>query len=433
MAEVANPQPAGLEGVRVLDLSSVGPAARAARMLSDYGAEVVKIAAMPSRSGQTFQITAPSYAYGGQRLMKRLPLNLKSAEGRAVLLDLARTADVVLESFRPGVADRLGIGYDDIAAVNERIIYCSTSGWGQTGPSRDHAGHDLNYLAVSGYLACSTPREDGRPPLPGATVADIAAGGMHAVMAIMAGLLRRERTGTGQYLDVAIADGTFGLMSLYVDEYLATGVEPGPGHYVLTGRYACYELYACADGRHVSVAAIEAGFWRNLCRELSLDRYADAQYDDDLQVEISAALAAAFLTRSRNEWVALLAPANCCVAPVNSVAEATADAHYLARGLMVEARCQANDVTAEKPAQGPDQESDQEPDEKPESGQSGQPSQWNRSGRFRQTGPVWAGTSVPESPYLIRPATTSDALKLLSEAGYSPAEISQLNAKGVLQ
>jgi alpha-methylacyl-CoA racemase len=207
---------AALEGVRVLDFASVGPGARASRMLSDYGADVIKLGPTPKDGG--VQIVPPYYAYSGHRLMRRALLDLKADEGREAFLALARHADVVLESFRPGVVDRLGVGYDAVRAVNERIIYCSTSGFGQTGPRSGQAGHDVNYLAVSGYLHCSGRRSDGSPPLPGATVADIAAGGMHAVMSIMAALLRREKTGTGEALDVSIADGAFGLMSLYVDE-----------------------------------------------------------------------------------------------------------------------------------------------------------------------------------------------------------------------
>ena len=164
----------------------------------------------------------------------------------------------------------------------------------------------MNYLATGGFLDCTGRRADGRPALPGATIADIAAGGMQATMAIMAGLLRRERTGVGEYLDVSIADGAFALMSLYVDEYLATGVEPGPGHYILTGRYACYEIYECADGKFVSVGAIEPQFWRNLCGLLGLDQFATQQLDDDVQPEIAAAMAEVFRTKTRDEWVDLL-------------------------------------------------------------------------------------------------------------------------------
>jgi alpha-methylacyl-CoA racemase len=382
-----------LDGVRVLDLASVGPGARASRTLADYGAEVIKVGAVP-RAGAV-QLVPPYYAYSGNRGMQRALFDLKSEEGREAFLALAESADVIIESFRPGVVDRLGIGFDDVRARNPRIVYCSTSGFGQHGPRSAWAGHDINYLGVSGFLDCTGRQADGRPALPGATVADIAAGGMQASMAVMAALLRRERTGEGELLDVSIADGAFALMSLYVDEYLATGVEPGPGHYILTGRYACYDLYTCADGRHVAVGAIEPQFWRNLVGALGLEQYADAQMDDDRQDEIRAAVAAVFATRTRDEWVAELGAANTCVSEVNSVAEATVDEQYVARQVVVDA------VHVDE-------------------------------GPFRQSAPVWAGTVPPDGPYEIRDGALTDTAELLSGLGLDAADIEKLLDTGAV-
>ncbi|MFN8052477.1 MAG: CaiB/BaiF CoA-transferase family protein [Acidimicrobiales bacterium] len=386
-------QTPALDGVRVLDLASVGPAARASRTLADYGADVVKLGAVP-RAGAV-QIVPPFYAYSGNRGMRRALLDLKADAGREAFLTLAEGADVIIESFRPGVVDRLGIGFDAVSERNERIVYCSTSGFGQTGPRSAWAGHDVNYLATGGFLDCTGRRADGRPALPGATVADIAAGGMQATMAIMAGLLRRERTGVGEHLDVSIADGAFALMSLYVDEYLATGVEPGPGHYILTGRYACYEVYECGDGKFVSVGAIEPQFWRNLCSLLGLDRYASLQLDDDAQPEITAALTEVFRTKTRDEWVALLGPADTCVAPVNTVAEAVADEQYVARGDIAD----AVHVT---------------------------------EGPFRQAAPIWAGTVTPDAPYEIRDGAVTDTVALLVAAGMAPEDVDRLVEAGTV-
>jgi alpha-methylacyl-CoA racemase len=382
-----------LDGIRVLDFASVGPGARASRILSDYGAEVIKLGPTPKHGSK--QLVPPYYAYSGHRLMRRGLLDLKADAGREAYMALAKDADVVLESFRPGVVDRLGIGYEATRADNERIVYCSTSGFGQSGPQSSWVGHDVNYLAVSGYLDCTGRRADGSPPLPGATVADIAAGGMHAVMSIMAALFRRERTGTGELLDVSIADGAFGLMSLYVDEYLATGTEPGPGHYILTGKFACYDIYTCSDGRHLSVGAIEPAFWRNLCRELDLEHFNDIQMDADRQDEIRTAFARVFMTKTRDEWSAQLGPADCCVAPVNTVAEAIDDQQYVARGMVVE----ADHAT---------------------------------KGIFRQTGPVWAGTTPADGPYPVREGTVTDTADLLAEAGYEPSAIAELLENGVI-
>ena len=249
-------------------------------------------------------------------------VDLKEQAGRDVLLRLAEGADVVIESFRPGVAARLGIGCDEVRGRNPRIVYCSTTGYGQTGPHAGRAGHDLDYLAVSGFLDCSGRGPDGKPPIPGATVADSAGGGMQAVIAILAALVGRGATGEGAYLDVSVADGVVALMALQIDEYLATGVVPGAGHGLLTGRYACYDTYRAADGGWLAVAAIEERFWSNLCRALGLPQWVDRQTDDAVQERIRSDLAAVFATRDRDEWVAELAEADTCVAPVLSVPEA---------------------------------------------------------------------------------------------------------------
>ena len=382
-----------LEGVRVLDLASVGPAARASRVLADYGADVVKVGAVPRAGG--VQIVPPYYAYSGNRGMQRALFDLKADAGRAAFLALAKDADVVIESFRPGVVDRLGIGFEALRAVNPRIILCSTSGFGQDGPRSAWAGHDVNYLATSGFLDCTGRQADGRPALPGATVADIAAGGMQAAMSILAALLRRERTGEGEWLDVSIADGAFALMSLYVDEYLATGTEPGPGHYILTGRYACYDVYTCSDGKHLSVGAIEPQFWRNFCELVGLPQHAGSQLDDAAQDQVRADVAAVLATRSRDEWVALLGPADTCVAPVNTVAEAVGDEQYVARGLVADAVSDTD-------------------------------------GPFRQAAPVWAGTTPPDGAYRVRDGQLTDTCDLLVAAGLDPAAVQALVDEGAV-
>ncbi len=384
---------AALHGITVLDLSSVGPAARAGRMLSDYGATVVKVGPVPKHAG--VQITPPFYAYSGHRDMQRIAVDLKADAGRAAFLQLARGADVVIESFRPGVVDRLGIGYEAVRQVNDDIVYCSTSGYGQDGPYSQWAGHDLNYLALSGYLDCSERGPAGKPPLPGATVADAAAGGMQAVMGIMAALVRRASTGEGEHLDVSIADGALALMALSIDEYLATGVEPGPGHSILTGRYACYDTYECGDGRWVAVAAIEAAFYRNLCELLACAQWAEHQLDDAVQDAIRADFRAAFRTHPRDEWVDRLAAANTCVSPVLTVAELVEDPHHAARGVI---------ATAVR-----------------EDGE-----------RFRQLGTVLAGTDRTRSEFAVRDAGVTDTDELLAAAGLSPAAIAALRDEGVV-
>ncbi len=381
-----------LAGVTVLDLSSVGPAARATRLLADYGATVVKVVPVPGSANAA--TTAPWFSYGAGRAYKRVALDVRDTDGRDALLALAARADVMVESFRPGVVDRLGIGYEAVQARNPAIVYCSTSGYGQEGPRLGWAGHDLNYLAVGGYLASSQRRADGGPPIPGATIADAAAGGMQAALAICAALFARHSTGKGTFLDVSVADGVLWLMSLSVDEHLATGALPGPGHDVLSGRYACYDTYATADGKWLAVAAIEPKFFANLCRLLDLEQWADKQYDDDAQDDLRAALSKALSTRRRDEWAALLGGADTCVAPVSEVAELSEDMQFAARHAMVEAR-------------GPDGAS------------------------FAQVGAVMAGMPKLNEPVTVRAAETTDTDALLAAAGIDAAAVAELRRKGV--
>ncbi|MCZ7526891.1 MAG: CoA transferase [Acidimicrobiia bacterium] len=378
-----------LAGITVLDLSSVGPAARATRLLADYGADVVKVAAPPDRAGQQ----PPFFGYAGHRGMKKVVLDLREPEGRDAFLALAARSDVVIESFRPGTVERLGVGYEDVREVNPGIVYCSTTGYGRSGPRSRWAGHDLDYLAVGGYLAMSGPGSDG-PPLPGATVADAAAGGMHAALAVVAALFRRNGTGEGAFLDVSVTDGVLWLMSLPIDEHLAAGSAPEPGHDVLSGRYACYATYRAGDGRWLAVAAIEPKFFANLCRELGREDLVAGQYDDDAQEEIRHALAVAFATADRDTWVERLAGADTCVAPVLSVAEVAADEPLTASGAFVEARS------------GPR--------------------------RFRQVGAVLAGMPALDEPVELPDPSVTDTDDLLVAAGYDPSEVQVLRSRGVV-
>jgi len=380
-----------LAGVTVLDLSSVGPASRCSRILADYGATVVKVGPPPRKSG--VQIQPPYWSYSAGRGMRRLQIDLKAPDGRAAFLSLAGKAQVVIESFRPGVAARMGIGWDDVRAVNARIIYCSTSGYGQDGPYARWAGHDLNYLAAGGYLAMSGRRADGGPALPGATVADSAAGGMHAAIAILAALIRLAATGEGEYLDVSVAAGVLWLMSLPIDQHLATGEQPAPGGDLLSGRYACYDVYAARDGRWLAVGAIEPAFFANLCTALGLERCIPHQLDDARQDEIRADLRRVFATRDRDEWVRELAPRDTCVAPVNAVSEVVEDPHF--RGAVAQARHE-------------------------------------RHGSFRQLAPVLAGTQAAGAPSAVGDATPAETEALLREVGLSAQTIEKMRREGVV-
>ncbi len=380
-----------LDGMLVLDLASVGPAARASRWLADYGAEVIKVGPMPRDGG--VQITPPAYAYSAHRGMARMQVDLKADAGRGAFLRLAASADVVIESFRPGVVAKLGISFEDVQAVNPGIVYCSTTGFGQDGPRSQWAGHDLNYLAAAGYLHTSGTNADGGPALPGATVADSAAGGLHAVAAICAALVGRATTGTGVHLDVSIAEGTLSLMSLAVDEYFASGTEPGPRHGLLTGKYAWYDVYQTADDGWVAVGAIEGRFFDNLCRAIGCDQWVGKQYDDDIEA-MRADFKAAFLTRGRDAWVDELGPADTCVSAVQDIPELTQDPQFTARGSFVE---------VEHPTEG----------------------------AFRQVGGVLAG-QTDATGMAIPDMTVTATHDLLVRAGMSGEEVEALMEQGAV-
>jgi alpha-methylacyl-CoA racemase len=322
-----------LSGVSVLDHSTVGPASRCTALLADLGASVVKVGPV---GGDRWE--APWYAYGAGRETVRARFDLKHEGARDAYLALAGTSDVVVESFRPGVADRLGIGFEPTRERNLAVVYCATTGYGAMGPYKDRAGHDLNYLAVGGFLATQGTRADGGPALPGATVADSAGGGMQAAIAILAALLRARATGEGTFLDVSTTDGVLSLTSLNVEQYLATAEEPGPGSTLLTGKYACYDVYEARDGRWLAVGAIEPRFFANLCAALGVPELAEHQMDDARQDELRAALQLAFAKRDRDDWVAELADTDTCVSPVLSIAEVSADEHLRARGLFATVR-----------------------------------------------------------------------------------------------
>jgi alpha-methylacyl-CoA racemase len=382
-----------LDGVTVLDLSSVGPASRCSRILADYGATVVKVGPTPAKSG--VQIQPPFFTYSAGRGTQRIQIDLKAPRGTAAFLTLAAEAQVVIESFRPGVAARLGIGFADVHAVNPAIVYCSTSGYGQDGPQSSWAGHDLNYLADGGFLAMSGRRADGGPALPGATIADAAGGGMHAAIAILAALIHARQHGKGAYLDVSVAEGVLALMGLTIDEHLATGRVPAPGGDLLTGRFACYDVYPARDGKWLSVAAIEPAFWTNLCTLLDLPEWAASQLDDTKQDAIRADLRRVLATRDRDDWVERLAAKDTCVAPVREIAELAGMAQHAARRTFTD---------AEHP----------------------------RHGRFCQLAPVLAGSDRNVTMQRVPDTTVTDTDALFAAAGIPADEISELRRAGVI-
>ncbi len=317
-----------LDGIRVLDLSRLYPGPYCSMILADFGAEVLcvedrRFAGEPSM---------PS-AMRGKRHMT---LDLKSAAGREIMDRLVDGADVLLEGFRPGVAERLGVGYARLAERNPRLVVASVTGYGQDGPNRDLVGHDLNYIAMAGLLDATGTDPEGAPAIPGTQVADVAGGGMNAAIGILLALLARERSGRGQHVDVAMCDGVVGMMGYAASFLWGTGEAPRRGDSMLTGRFPCYRVYRCADGRWLSIGAVERRFWKTLCEHFGRSEWTDLQYDAGRAGEMHAFFEARFAERSRDAWFEALRPLDVCVAPVLDAAEALASDQARERGLVVE-------------------------------------------------------------------------------------------------
>ncbi|MBI4577441.1 MAG: CoA transferase [Planctomycetes bacterium] len=330
---------AALAGLRVLDLSALLPGPFATRWLADHGAQVIKVE--PPGTGDFTRVLGP-YA-GGQattflalnRGKRCIAVDLKHPEGLAAVRRLAERADVVVESFRPGVAARLGLDFEVLRASRPGLVWCAISGYGQDGPYRDRPGHDLCYQAYAGSLAANRDEPGARPVVPGVQAADYA-GALYAVAGILAALWARQRTGRGQFVDVALSDAAFAMMALPVAAHGALAGEEFARP--LNGGFPGYRVYACADGRPLAVAALEPRFARRLCTLLGREDLLASLLPADAAAR-EAAIArfeALFRTRTRDEWLALLEDAGCCVAPVKELGEALADPQCLARGLLVD-------------------------------------------------------------------------------------------------
>jgi crotonobetainyl-CoA:carnitine CoA-transferase CaiB-like acyl-CoA transferase len=322
-----------LSGIVVLDFTTLLPGPLATLMLAEAGAEVIKIERPEGEELRRFppHIGGESVVYALLNRGKRSAvLDLKAADARARLAPLIARCDVVVEQFRPGVMARLGLGYGDVKAVNPRAVYCSITGYGQDGPRRDEAGHDLNYLAATGLLALA-PGPADRPTVPPGLIADIAGGAMPAVMNILLGLRRRDMTGEGCFIDVAMTDALF----TFAWHALAQGFGgrgfPGPGESLLNGGSPRYQLYPTRDGKLIACAALEQKFWLAFCAAIGL---AGPLTDDRMDPAATAeAVAAIIRSRTAQEWAPAFAAADCCVTIVTDLAHAVADPHFTGRGL----------------------------------------------------------------------------------------------------
>jgi crotonobetainyl-CoA:carnitine CoA-transferase CaiB-like acyl-CoA transferase len=325
------PQP--LSGIRVVDLTNLLPGPLATLMLAEAGAEVIKI---ERPGGDDMRIYAPEWQGTGaafsllNRGKKTLILDLKSADGAAALRSLLQGADILVEQFRPGAMTKLGFGYDAVRELNPRLVYCSITGYGQSGPRAHEAGHDLNYIANTGLLSFQPGPPDG-PVVPPALIADIAGGTFPAVINILLALRQRDLTGQGCHLDIAMTDAMFVFAWRALSGYWASGSIARSGQGELTGDSPRYQLYPAKDGGLVACAALEDHFWRRFASAIGLDAaLTDDRRDATATIQGVAAIIA---RRSAAEWEPIFEKADCCVTIMRSLEEALRDPHFIGRGL----------------------------------------------------------------------------------------------------
>jgi len=337
-----------LSGVRVLDFSTLLPGPLATLVLAEAGAEVIKI----ERPGRGDEMRSYEPKFGADsvnfallnRGKRSIAIDLKDKDAVAKLAPLIRSADVVVEQFRPGVMDRLGLGYEALAKLNPRIIYCAITGYGQSGPRADVAAHDLNYIAEAGLLALAAGA-DGAPIMPPALIADIGGGTYPAVINILLALRSRDRTGKGCKLDIAMADNLFTFMYWAIGNGLVAGKWPQPGRELLTGGSPRFNIYRTRDGRFVAAAPLEQKFWENFCDLIGL---APELRDDTRDAAATRrAVAEKISTQTAAEWAKLFEGRDICCCVVSSVEHALADPHFIGRGLFAaKLAAQGREITA---------------------------------------------------------------------------------------
>jgi alpha-methylacyl-CoA racemase len=331
-----------LEGLKVLDLSRLLPGGFCSLLLADLGADVLKVE--DTGMGDYVRWAEPKYEGAEDsansalflalnRGKRSIRINLKEERGREVLLKLVREYDVLLESFRPGVLDRLGVGYERLREENPGLVYCAITGYGQDGPFRDRSGHDMNYLGLIGMLGL-TGEPDGPPVQPAGQIADVGGGAMMAAFGILAALRERDRSGEGQLVDVSMADGALSWLALVAGRYLCDGEVPQRGKLELAGGLICYRPYACKDG-WVTLGALEPKFWQAWCRGVGREDLIEKQFEapgSDAHAEVERV----FLERTRDEWQQFASEHDCCLEPVLELDEALDSELVRAREMVVQ-------------------------------------------------------------------------------------------------
>jgi alpha-methylacyl-CoA racemase len=322
--------PGPLAGVRVVDLSRQGPGPMCAQILAELGADVVTV---EPPAGDTRQ-RANLWLKNARALTRAITVDLKTDDGRDVVRRLGASGEIVLEGFRPGVAEKLGVDYAALSDAGANVVYVSISGYGQTGPYRLRPGHDINYIALAGVISL-IGSEDGPPVAPGVLIADFAAGSLLAVVAVLAGLHELRSTGRGQYVDLSMHEAVVHTMARFLIPFLEGGPPARRGGDFLTGAAPWYGVYGTRDGGYLSVGAVEPHFYAALCDGIGVAELAESQWDEERWPAMRDAFATAFLARGRDEWVELLGD-SCCVAAVLSPDEVAGDPHLRQRGVVAE-------------------------------------------------------------------------------------------------
>ncbi|MBM3119089.1 MAG: CoA transferase [Chloroflexi bacterium] len=342
-----------LEGIKILDLTHLAPGALCTMIFGDLGADVIKIEAPPGVGGRGAGIGLSPMGEEGRRQAafdalnrnkRSIGLNLRSDKGREIFYQLAQTADVIVEGFRPGVVKRLGVDCETIRAINLRLIYCSLSGYGQDGPYSNRSGHDVNYISIAGALnLIGTP--DCPPVIPLNLLADFAGASLHGVIGILAALVARSKTGTGQYVDISYTDGAMSVLTWFISNYFSSGILLKRGETWLHGAYPYYGVYEAKDGKYVSIGCVEPWFWENLCRALGKEEYISYcispehflhKPEGEKWEEIFSYLKQVFLTRTRDEWFDFFADKDVPVGKVYTFDEVFNDPQVLHRQMVLE-------------------------------------------------------------------------------------------------
>jgi crotonobetainyl-CoA:carnitine CoA-transferase CaiB-like acyl-CoA transferase len=330
-----------LEGIKIIDLTRLGPGPYCTMLLADMGADVIKIEAGGGRAAQMIQTMEDETAERRRvfnpegRNKRSIVLNLKMDEAREVFYKLVKAADVVVEEFRPGVLKRLGVDYETISKINPGVILCSITGYGQDGPYAQVPGHDINYISIGGAQSMIGPR-NGPPVTAFNLIGDYSGGSMQAALGITLALLARERTGKGQHVDVSMTDGVVSLMHGEAAGYFDTGRIPTRGDLLVIGGAPFYGVYETKDGKYVSIGALEPWFYSNLCELLDRPDLLPYEWDITKWDELSREFVDIFKTKTRGEWVELLRTKDVCVAPVYTVDEVFDDPQVLHRKMLVE-------------------------------------------------------------------------------------------------